>query len=339
MTAPSSHRPNRPRSSRWIAAAVLLILAVSAPFIVSSYQTLQMSMVLIYFIALLGLNLLVGYNGQVSLGHGAFFGVGAYSAVILLQHAGLPYWATIPLAGVISLAIGFLLGIPALRLEGHYLALATFALALALPQILKHPSLTKWTGGFMGVEVGPMPVPAGLPVGPDQWLYFVCLGVAIVMLAIAWNLTRGRVGRAIVAIRDHPTAAMSMGINLAFYKSVTFGISAMFAGIAGALGAFATQFISPDSFDIFLSISFLVGVVVGGLATLSGAIFGAIFIQFVPNVAGEISKSAPWALYGLTLLACMYLMPQGVAGLARQLTSIFQRTAGRKIPDDAARSA
>jgi branched-chain amino acid transport system permease protein len=139
------------------------------------------------------------------------------------------------------------------------------------------------------------------------------------MFLIAWNLLRGRIGRALIAIRDHPIAATAMGINLPVFKSTVFGVSAAFTGVAGALGAIVVAFVSPDSFTVFLSITFLVGVVVGGLATIPGAIFGAIFIQFVPNVAEEISQDAPWAIYGVFLILLMYLMPGGAMGLWRAL--------------------
>jgi len=310
----------------WQVISVLIVVAIAAvlPFVLSNYRTLQATLVLIYAITLLGLNILTGYNGQISLGHGAFYGVGAYIAVILINHAGLPYWSTIPIVALICLVGGFLFGLPALRLEGLYLALATFALAVALPQILKHPALTKWTGGFQGITINPVPVPGKLPLNPDQWLYLFCLAVTLIMFAIAWNLLRGRTGRAIVAIREHTTAAVGMGINAAFYKSMTFGVSAMFAGVGGALGALTAQFVSPDSFGFFLSITLLVGIVVGGIATISGALFGAVFIQFVPNIADQISKAAPWALYGVILIGFMYLMPQGIVGLLRTIPDHYR---------------
>jgi branched-chain amino acid transport system permease protein len=153
----------------------------------------------------------------------------------------------------------------------------------------------------------------------DQWLYFFALAVAVVMFVLGWNLLRGRVGRALIAIRDQHIAAEAMGINSALYKSLAFGVSAMYTGIAGALGAIAVQYVAPDSFTIFLSLVFLVGIVVGGLASISGALYGALFIQFVPNVADEISKAAPWAIFGLFLIAFVYLMPAGVAGAVRML--------------------
>jgi branched-chain amino acid transport system permease protein len=307
-----------------VVLAVLLAIACVLPFVLSNYRTFQAALVLVYAIALLGLNILTGYNGQISLGHGAFYAVGAYVAAILMDQAGCPYWATIPLAGAVCLLMGFLFGLPALRLEGLYLALATFALGISMPQLLKYKHLEKFTGGVQGIVIVKPDPPEflqsiGIKLNQDQWLYFFVLAVALVMFLIGWNLLRGRVGRALIAIRDHHTAADVMGINTSLYKSLAFGVSAMFTGVAGALGAIAVQFVAPDSFNIFLSITFLVGVVVGGLASLSGALYGALFIQFVPNIADEISKAAPWAIFGIFLIAFVYVMPTGVAGAVRMI--------------------
>ncbi len=295
-------------------ASVVVALACALPFVASDYRLFQLTMVLVYAIALLGLNVLTGFNGQISLGHGAFYAIGAYTAAIAMEHAGLPYWATIPLAGLVCGLAGFLFGLPALRLEGLYLALATFALALAMPQLLKYGHFEDWTGGVQGLVLLKPDAPFGLPLSADQWLYYFTLAIAVVLFVIAGNLLRGRIGRAIVAIRDHPIAAQAMGIDTARFKALTFGVSAMFTGIAGALGAIAVQFVAPDSFTIFLSIIFLVGSVIGGVASIQGAVWGALFIQFVPNFADSISKAAPWAIYGLAMIASVYLMPSGVAG-------------------------
>jgi branched-chain amino acid transport system permease protein len=305
----------------WKVLGIVLVLAIACilPFVSSSYHVFQFTMVLVYAIALLGLNMLTGFNGQISLGHGAFYALGAYTTAILLDNSVMPYWATIPVAGAVSLVAGFLFGLPALRLEGLYLALATFALAVATPQILKFHSFEDWTGGVQGIVIIKPDPPEGVPLDSDQWLYFFCLAVAIPMFVLGWNLLRGRTGRAMVAIRDHPIAAASMGIDTAMYKSLTFGVSAMFTGVAGALGALAAGFVSPDSFDVFLSIRFLVGIVIGGLATISGAVFGAVFIEYIPNIADQISKAAPWAIYGIFLIGFMYVMPTGVAGILRML--------------------
>jgi branched-chain amino acid transport system permease protein len=301
----------------------VLSVAVLLPFVVSSYRLFQFTMAYVYAIALLGLNMLTGYNGQISLGHGAFYALGAYTTAILIERGEMAYGWTIPIASFICLIVGFLFGIPALRLEGLYLSLATFALALSIPQILKY--FESWTGGVQGIILSKPEVPFGLPLNPDQWLYFLVLGILVISFGIGWNLLRGRVGRAIIAIRDHPIAAETLGIPKALYKSLTFGVSAMYTGTAGALGALVVQFVAPDSFNEFLSISFLVGIVIGGLSSISGALFGAFFIQFVPTYAQNISKAAPWAIYGIFLIAFMYVMPTGIAGFLQKVWGRFGR--------------
>lgn len=300
-----------------IVLAVLLLAACALPFFISNYRTFQFTLVMVYAIALLGLNMLTGYNGQISLGHGAFYAIGAYTAAILMDKYGVPYWATIPVAGAVCLAAGFLFGLPALRLEGLYLALATFALGVSLPGLLKYHHLEKWTGGVQGIVITKPDPPFGLPLNSDQWLYYFTLAVTLAMFVLGWNLLRGRIGRAMVAIRDQHIAAEAMGLNTALVKSLTFGVSAMYTGVAGALGAIAIQFVAPDSFNIFVSIVFLVGIVIGGLASISGAVYGALFIQFIPNIADEISKAAPWAIFGVFLIAFVYVMPAGIAGAVR----------------------
>jgi len=310
-----------------IALAVAFALACALPFFLGNYRVFQLTLVLAYAIALLGLNMLTGYNGQISLGHGAFYAIGAYTAAILMDKLGLPYWATIPIAGAVCFVVGFLFGLPALRLEGLYLALATFALGVAMPQILKHEGLAHWTGGSQGVVIVKPDAPAWTGLSQDQWLYFFTLAWVVVFFVVAWNLLRGRIGRAMVAIRDQPIAAQAMGVNTSLVKSLTFGVSALYTGAAGALGAIAVQFVAPDSFNIFLSITLLVGVVIGGLASISGAFFGAVFIQFIPNIADHISKAAPWAIYGIFLIAFMYAMPTGVAGFLRLARARFARRA------------
>jgi branched-chain amino acid transport system permease protein len=314
---------------RIVGVALLLALACALPFVLANYRVFQMTLVLAYAIALLGLNMLTGYNGQISLGHGAFYAIGAYSAAIMMDKLGVPYWATIPVAGALCFVAGFLFGLPALRLEGLYLALATFALGVAMPQILKHEALAKWTGGSQGIVIVKPDAPDWSGLSQDQWLYFFTLAWVVLFFVLGWNLLRGRIGRAMVAIRDQPIAAQAMGVNTSLVKSLTFGVSALYTGAAGALGAIAVQFVAPDSFDIFLSITLLVGVVIGGLASISGAFFGAMFIQFIPNIADQISKAAPWAIYGVVLIAFMYAMPSGVAGLLRMARA---RWAGRQRP-------
>jgi len=304
---------------RWMLVAIVVIAACLLPFVLSSYRVFQFNLVLVYAIVLLGLNILTGFNGQISLGHGAFYAIGAYVAAVLMDQWGVPYWATIPAAGIVCFVAGFLFGLPALRLHGHYLALATFALGISMPQILKYKGLEEWTGGVQGIVILKPHAPFGLNISQDQWLYLFTLIVALLMFWLAWNLLRGRIGRAMVAIRDHPIAAEAMGINVAAVKTLTFGVSALYAGVGGALGAIVVQFVAPDSFVALVSISFLIGIVIGGLASISGVIYGALFIQFVPNIADEISKAAPWAVYGVFLLAFVFLAPKGVAGFVQIL--------------------
>ncbi len=307
-----------------LAAVVVGVLALGFPFVASGYHIYQGAQVLILAVALLGLNLLTGFNGQISLGHGAFFAIGSYGAAILMVKFGLPYWAAIPLASVVCFVAGFLFGFPALRFGGLYLALATFALAVATPQILSYKGFDTLTGGSEGLTLAKPRAPFGIALTPDQWLYLVCLACGAALYWAARNLVRSRIGRALVAIRDQPIAAETMGINAALYKRTCFGVSALYAGLAGGLSTLAVGFVSPESFGLALSLSFLVGIVVGGLASLGGALFGALFIEFVPNLAdqltvsfGEGAKALPGAIYGVLLILMMAAMPTGVAGAAR----------------------
>jgi branched-chain amino acid transport system permease protein len=315
--------------NKWIWLAVLLLALL--PFVggktglISNFTFLQLSLVIVYSIAVLGLNLLTGFNGQISLGHGAFFAVGAYTAAILIDQANWPYWATLPVAVVTCFIAGYLFGLPALRLEGHYLALATFALAVAIPQILKYRHFEPFTNGVQGINIFKPDPPFGLPLSGDQWLFLVVLAVAVVMFWIASNLLDSRIGRAMRAIRDQPLAADTMGINSSHYKAVTFGISAIYTGVAGALHAMIFEFVSPDSFRFELSIAILVGAVVGGIASLPGAVIGGVFVQVIEKYADALTKKItaavhlplelePWTIYGIALIILMYTMPMGVAG-------------------------
>src|SRR5215471_8905189 len=317
-------------SWQWLGGVVLIVLAMALPFALSSYHVFELTQVMIYAIAVLGLNILTGYNGQISLGHGGFFAAGAYTAAILMHRYGVPYWATLAPAALICFALGVLFGLPALRFEGPYLALVTLAMAVAMPQLLKY--FGTWTGGNQGIVLTKPVPPATIGLDRDRWLYFLVLIVLLLAMRVAANLLNGRTGRAFVAIRDHPIAAAAMGINTARYKTLAFGASTLFTGVAGALAAIVIGFVAPESFTLFLSLSFLVGSAVGGIATISGAIVGGFFIEFVPNFANDISDAAPWAIYGLAMLLFMYVMPRGVVGtlgpwLAHAIPSLDRRAA------------
>ena len=324
------------RRWRWFWLALGLMVAFALPWTVSNFTVFQYTQVLVYAIAILGLNLLTGFNGQFSLGHSAFYAIGAYTAAILMFHFKVPYYWTLPLAGVICLFAGFLFGLPALRLEGLYLALATFALAIATPQLLKYKAVEHWTGGVQGLNLKKPAPPFDLPLSKDQWLYYFTLLVGLLLFWCAWNLVHSRTGRAIQAIRDNPIAARTMGIDNAMYKSWTFGVSALYTGVAGALGAIIIQFVAPDSFTFFLAVLILVGSVVGGITSIPGAVFGGIFVTFIPNISEELATRIPgiaeesakgltWTVYGLFLILIIYVAPAGLAGLMRLLLARLLR--------------
>ncbi|HTW71971.1 MAG TPA: branched-chain amino acid ABC transporter permease [Acetobacteraceae bacterium] len=322
--ATSAYPDHMRRNASLIVLALIAAAVLPAAFF-NGYHLFQLTMVVVYAIGILGLSLLIGFNGQISLGHGAFFAIGAYTAAILMANWNVPYWATLPVTAVVCAIVGFLIGFPALRLEGHYLALTTFALAISVPQLLKINAISDWTGGVQGLVLDKPDAPFGLPLTGDQWLYLFSLAVGIVLYLIAWNLTRGRVGRAMMAVRDHSLAAEAMGVNLAMLKTRTFAWSAMITGIAGSLQAIVVQFVAPDAYGVFISIFLFVGLVVGGVASIGGTILGAVFIEFVPNIATQLSKSAPGAIYGALLIAVMFLMPQGAGGFLKSLVARVRR--------------
>jgi branched-chain amino acid transport system permease protein len=310
-------------------AVVVLILLLLPVLFASNYQLFQLTLTVATALAILGLNLVTGYTGQISLGHGAFYAIGAYVTAILMADFDVPYWATLPVAALVCAAAGYLIGLPALRVGGLYLALITLAMASAVPQILKFKGLEDWTGGVQGVFISKPAAPLDLPLSPDQYLYLFSLVVAGILFWLARNLLRGRMGLAMMAIRDQPLAAEAAGVNLAQVKTRSFAVSAMITGIAGSLSAIAVEFVSPDSFPVLLSIFLFVGLVVGGVGSLLGPIFGAVFVQFVPNIADEISKAAPGAVYGVALILVLWLMPGGVAGALRQVGEALAKRRAR----------
>jgi len=311
----------------WSRAIVIagLVVALLPPFVAKNFVVFQLTLALIYAVAILGLNLLTGFNGQFSLGHSAFYGIGAYTAAILMDQADVAYYWTLPAAGAVCFVVGFLFGLPALRLHGIYLALATFALAIAMPQLLKSAPLEPWTGGVQGIVIIKPEAPFGLPLNADQWLYYFTILVAAVLYACAVNLVRSRTGRAIMAIRDNPIAATAMGIDVALYKSLTFGVSALYTGVAGALGAIAVQFVAPDSFTFNLAIAMFVGLVIGGVDSIPGTLFAGLFVLFVPNIAEQVSKGLAQAVYGIILIVVIFVMPSGAAGFVRMTVQRLAR--------------
>ncbi len=310
---------------RIVLLGIGLVILAAIPFVLKNFFIFQITLAMIYAIAILGLNLLTGFNGQFSLGHSAFYAIGAYTAAIMMENLGFSYIWTIPAAAVVCFVFGFLFGLPALRLEGIYLALATFALAIAIPQALKSTVVEHWTGGVQGIVIIKPDAPFGLKLNSDQWLYLFTVAIGIVMYVGAINLVKSRTGRALIAIRDHPVAASAMGINVSLYKSLTFGVSALYTGVAGALGAIAISFVAPDSFTFVLAVALFVGLVIGGVASIPGTLVGGFFVLFVPNIAESVSKGLAGAVYGVILLLVIYLMPTGFAGLMRLITGKLMR--------------
>jgi branched-chain amino acid transport system permease protein len=319
----------RERKLRIAVLVAAAIVAIGIPFFASPYRVGQFTLVMGYAVAVLGLNLLVGYSGQISLGHGAFFALGAYVAAILIAKSGFPHLLTVPIAGAVCFAAGLLLGVPALRLRGLYLALVTLAVAIAVPQLIKRfEGLTEGTQGINVLQPKP---PSWVPLADDQFLYFLVLVLALPMFVLAANMVRGRVGRAMVAIRENEIAAKTMGVNLATFKAGTFAVSAMYAGVGGALYTFSIAFVAPESFTLTLSFAFLAAIVVGGLATITGAVFGALFIEFVPVYASDVNEALAGVIYGAVLIAFMYALRDGIVGLGRRLLALAARGGGGAV--------
>jgi branched-chain amino acid transport system permease protein len=304
---------------------VVLAALLVAPLFVKNFIIFQMTMLLIYGLAVLALNILTGGSGQFSLGQSAFYAIGAYTTAILMEIYNVNYALTLPVSAIICFGVGFLFGQPALRLSGVYLALATFALATAMPQLLKLNFLEPWTGGVQGQVVEKPDAPFGLHMSQDMWLYYFTLVITVAIYVFSVNLLRSRSGRAFMAIRDNEIAASAMGINVALYKTLAFGVSAGITGVAGSLGAIAVQFVAPDSYTINLAIALFLGMVVGGVGWLPGSFVGSAFIIFVPNIAESISKGLSGAVFGVLLFLVIFLVPHG----ARQVAIVSQQLVGK----------
>jgi len=315
-----------------LAFTVLLAVVALMPRLVSDFHARELGYVGMYFIALVGLGILTGYNGQISLGHGAFMGVGGYTMAILnVDHGVRDLW-TIPIAGVVAGLAGLLVGIPALRLSGLYLALVTFGIAVSFPQLVKKNG--HFTGGTTGKIPNVIAPPFGLHTTANHWLYYLTWGIALVLLVAAWSLLRAKPGRAWQAIRDSEVAAASAGISIARYKTLAFGISAFYAGVAGALYAIDTDYVNPDVFPILLSIYLVVGLAAGGLGSLSGLLGGAALVYYLKEHGGAVARWAnhlpsvsidptqpgvPDIVFGAVLILVMLILPTGAGGLLRRL--------------------
>ena len=335
----------------WLVALVALFF-VGFPTVISSFLASEWTEALVLAIAIMGLNILVGYSGQLSLGHGAFMALGAYTSAIIVHRYNVDYLVTIPIAGLLTGIVGFLFGVPALRLSALYLALATFALAVVTPSLIKRPS--GLTGGVQGILISQPDPPdfaqktyssiTGSPMTSEQWIYYITLLCALLLFWLAWNLVRHRPGRAMRAVRDGEVAAAASGVDIAGYKTLAFGISAFYAGIAGSLFGLSIGFVSPDTFPVALSIQLLVGAVIGGLASIPGPLLGAIVAYFLPilssqwvpgqtwlpaQITSTVKNAGPAVSYGVVLILIMIFAPTGIVGLLnRAYTSLNRRLRG-----------
>lgn len=315
-----------------------LIVFFGIPVSTDQFQTFQFANVAVFAIAIMGLNILVGYSGQISLGNGAFMAVGGYTTALMVARLGVPYSLTIPLGGLLAALAGFLVGIPALRLRGIYLALATFALALTVTPVGNN--FDSFTGGHAGINLRPAAPPLGLDLSNEQWLYFVSWAIAALLFVPALLLVRSRTGRAWMAIRESETAAAANGIDVAFYKTLAFAVSAFYAGVAGALQIVILTYVNPDNYNLALSLQLLVGIVIGGLGYSWGPIVGGLLVVWLPYFA-ELAARNHYAIgpfvfpdkpdvgFGLLLLLVVFLAPTGVAGLVESALQRYRRARRR----------
>jgi branched-chain amino acid transport system permease protein len=294
----------------------LLLIALLYPVLASGSSSLMYigTLILIYTIISLGLNILIGYGGQISIGHASFLAIGAYTSAILTLTYAVPFWLALLLSGLFTAIIGFIVGLPAVKLSGHFLAVATLGFGVAIPELL-----LKWdnfTGGFSGL-FPEKPVLFGYFFDTDLKLYVLVLAVAIIVTILINNLMKGKIGRAFIAIRESEVAATSIGINVPLYKVLMFSISAFYTGIAGSLYAHFIGFISPHDFNINISFTVLAMTVIGGLATKSGPVIGAIVLTIIPQFTEHIA-GLPLIVTGMALVLVILFLPEGIASIGNK---------------------
>lgn len=319
----------RKRLGRWLFPAVAVVVGLTVPFVASNYALSMINLTAITIVASLGLNILIGYTGQISMGHAAFMGVGAYTAAILTTKAGLPFYLAMLVGGAAAAVAGVIFGSPSLRLKGLYLAMATLASQILLEFVFKN-----WrsvTGGVSGIYIT-SPRIFGISLGTDQNFYFLAVGAAVLATILTVNLFRTKTGRAFIAIRDRDIAAEIVGVDTFKYKLLSFAISSFYAGVAGSLWSFYMTIATPDSFTLAISIQYVAMVIIGGLGTVSGSIYGAIFVALLPqfleqaiNLAGNILPveyafaAIRDIIFGLLIILFLVFEPKGLAEIGRKL--------------------
>jgi branched-chain amino acid transport system permease protein len=310
------------RKIAWLVIGLLLLIS---PWLLGSFFLYTLSLILVNIIVAAGLNLLTGNAGQVSLCNSSFMAIGAYSAMILNLQAGLTYWLALPLGGLITAAIGFGLGLPALRLRGYYLALATLAFLEIIQIVIQEAS--GLTGGVRGL-LSPKPTFAGFKLN-DQGFYYVILVITVIMIYVTKNLLRSPFGRAFNAIRNSEAAAQALGISLPQVKVLAFTVSSFYAGLAGALYAPLVGFIDPVEFGLWTSIFHLTMIIVGGLGSLMGSVVGAIVITGLPEWLRGLKEYRDLA-FGAVLLLFLIFMPTGIAGMWAR----FKRSSDKTLEEE-----
>lgn len=318
--------PPRSKASRIAVIVAWVVLVAVLAYLPQYFEAVQVKLfikVLCFAFAAIGLNLLTGFAGLISIGHGAFFGVGAYVTAILVAEHGWPHSGALVASALAAFLLGVLIGLPALRIRGLYLALVTLALATLFPEFVKRYSDV--TGGTQGLRVPKVRAPDWTGLANDQWQYYVILTMLVIVFVLVRNLVKSRVGRALIASRDNETAAETMGVNLALYRVLIFGLSAMLAGMGGALLVWKDNFVDPGQYGIDLSITILVTVVVGGTATLLGPLIGAFFVTFLPEWMPRDRPELSPVIFGGSLIALMMVAPGGIMGLARRIQGLVLR--------------
>lgn len=321
--------------SKTLAVALFLLVLIVLPLVSANYFTFQASHVLCLTVAVMGLNILTGFSGQVSLGHNLFFAMGAYTVAYLVSTAGWPFFAALVAAGVLSAVAGIIVGLPALRVKGLYLALLTLSLGIVTPTVARR--LKDITNGSAGIQIQGFEPPQWLDLTSDQWNYYVAVLVTVIMFWFARNLARGGIGRTLMAIRDNELASVSVGVNIPLYKTVAFMVSAAYAGVGGGLFALTVGYVAPESFDFTLALALITASVIGGVVSIWGAIFGAAFITYIPVIATDIDSALTGVIYGVALLLALYLAPNGIVGEAPKLLDYLKhwtKAIPRKGPSD-----
>ena len=299
--------------------ALFAVSAVALPFVAEGYELYRFTLAAAYAIGIIGINLLTGATGQFSIGHSAFFALGAFATALTGSELGLSLYHGLGVAVGVGFIAGFLFGWPALRLDNVLLALATWALAMVVPQVLRSSHLETWTGGVQGVYLDQPAPPAWFPGSIDQWWYGIAVSLMLLVFLLVRNLLAGRIGRAWRGLRDNPLAAEAMGVNLSIYKTIAFAISAATAALAGGLVAILNEFVAPDSYTVFFGILLLLGAVAGGINSIWGALFGGFMVEFLPDIASNASAAVSFPLFGFLLIGLIWLMPNGLADRVNRL--------------------